>query len=71
MSSESFQTKIDELETLLRNNDYKSVIAIDEITHSTNYIEYKEEIELINKYIIEYEYEKALMELNKLKAYNM
>jgi len=51
-------------------NDYKSVIVIGEIISSTNYIEYEEEIKLINRYINEYEFEKALIELNKIKADN-
>jgi len=68
--SESFLEKINNLENLLKVNDYKSVIVIGEIISSTNYIEYEEEIKLINRYINEYEFEKALIELNKIKADN-
>lgn len=66
-SSESLMEKKNELERLLRDNDYNSIKVIGEILSSTDYSAHEEEFNLINKYITEYEFEKALLELNKIK----
>ena len=66
-NSESLMEKKNELERLLRDNDYNSIKVIGEILSSTDYSAHEEEVNLINKYITEYEFEKALLELNKIK----
>lgn len=65
--SSSFLEKKNELETLLRDNDFKSLTVINEIVESSEHLKYEKEFKLILKYITEYEFEKALLELNKLK----
>jgi two-component system sensor histidine kinase/response regulator len=62
-----FNLKMNELENLLSISDPNSVNLIDEIIDSANYSTYEKEFKLIQKYISEYEFEKGLSELKKLK----
>ncbi|MFA7326818.1 MAG: response regulator [Candidatus Kapaibacterium sp.] len=66
-SMEDFNLKMNELENLLSINDSSSVNLINEIIDSANYSIYEKEFRLIQKYISEYEFEKGLSELKKLK----
>ncbi len=64
--SGSILEKKNELESLLKANDYNSIKVIKDILKSSEHLKYEKEFKLIHKHITEYEFDKALLELKKL-----
>lgn len=58
-----------ELESYLKVNDYSSIKIINELLQSSLINTYEKELKLIHKYISDFEFEKALLELDKIKIH--
>lgn len=67
-NSELFLDKMNELEELLISNDYNSIKVINEIRELSDHLKYEKEFKLIKKLIADFEFEKGLIELKKLKV---